>query len=379
MSVAVTACEVESFLTHSPSSQNKGQCLPTFLYGKKDNYKICNTVLGTGTFSSVRLGLVNNNEKQRVAIKIVNKKTALDTSKRVIALRKEIEILYTLADHPNIVHLIEVLEDANNVYLVFEEHVGDLQSYLVNNGGKVTEQEVLHIFPQIVSAVRYCHEKGVVHRDVKLENILYSFNPLSETKTGKDLKLCLADFGFATFYDKETINTPGAELLNKWCGSPFTVAPEIINRTPYLPEPVDVWSMGSLLYTLICGYPPFKAKTLARVFRRAQKGKVKSFPKNVGICSRTLIKRMLTVEVDKRIKLDKIQDHSFFKYATMKQNDERLKLKQNDERLKFQSSKSAPLLESHGSQSKIVGIKTTADIEVKKRIVKPKTGRKSSA
>eukprot|EP01088_Endostelium_zonatum_P004152 TRINITY_DN15370_c0_g1_i1.p1 TRINITY_DN15370_c0_g1~~TRINITY_DN15370_c0_g1_i1.p1 ORF type:complete len:377 (-),score=56.68 TRINITY_DN15370_c0_g1_i1:136-1266(-) len=367
MSVTL-ASEVEGKCTDN--HKNSSESLPSWLYGENNRYKITKTTLGTGTFSLVRLGLISNIEKQRVAIKIVNKKTALDTTKRVTALRKEIEILFALADHPNIVHLIEVLEDTNNVYLIFEAQTSDLKSYRLQNGGKLTEQETLHIFPQIVSAVKYCHEKSVVHRDIKLENILYSYTKKTSNPTAMDLKVCLADFGFATFYEKEAMEGPNASLLNKWCGSPFTVAPEIINRTPYLPEPVDVWSLGSLLYTLICGYPPFKAKTLAKVFKRTQKGKVKTFPKTVGICSRTLIKRMLTVEPEKRIRLDKIQDHSFFKYAAMKEKDKVPNL------LAFQknsTAQSAPTLEQYMTAPDL-----SSSGGLKNGLKKLKLGRKAS-
>jgi len=180
------------------------------------------------------------------------------------------------------VHLIEVLEDTDNVYLIFEEHVGDLHSYLVQHGGRLCESDVMAIFPQIVSAVSFCHENGVVHRDLKLENILYTYAPSETNPSGKELKVFLADFGFATIYDKSTVNSPDFKKLTKWCGSPYTVAPEVIDRTPYLPEPVDVWSLGSILYTLLCGYPPFKAKTISRVFKKNTKRKDQNISKASG-------------------------------------------------------------------------------------------------
>jgi len=251
----------------------------------------------------------------------------LDTNKRVSALRKEIEILFMLGEHSSIVHLIEVLEDSHNVYLVFEEHVGDLHSYIVSQGGKLSEEEVMCIFPQILSAVSHCHQKGIVHRDLKLENILYSY---SGSATKREMKVFLADFGFATFYDRKNAN---CRRLTKWCGSPFTVAPEIIERTPYLPEPVDVWSLGSMLYTMLCGYPPFKAKTVARVFKRTQKGKMRPFPRHVGFCARNLLKKMLVVNPQKRAKLEDLKEHPWFKFAVgvKKSGERKLSTEYSDE------------------------------------------------
>jgi len=129
--------------------------------------------------------------------------------------------------------------------MVLELVKGDsLQKYL-NSCEKhcLNELEAMQIFKQILSAIAYCHSKGISHRDLKLENIL-----ITDKKTIK-----IIDFGFSVWSKKE-------KKLKVFCGTPTYMAPEIISKSEYEGPPTDIWAMGIILYTLLCGVFPFNSK-----------------------------------------------------------------------------------------------------------------------
>lgn len=109
---------------------------------------------------------------------------------------------------------------------------------------RLSEREARFIFKQIITAVHYCHFNHIVHRDIKVENLLLDSN----------LRVKLADFGFSTHFKT-------GEKLNVWCGSPPYCAPELYNAQLYDGPKVDIWSLGVVLYVLVCGYLPFEAQT----------------------------------------------------------------------------------------------------------------------
>merc|ERR1712106_60038 len=109
---------------------------------------------------------------------------------------------------------------------------------------------------QIIAALRYCHSRGIVHRDLKADNLLLD----------KDLNIKLADFGFSNYYK------PGV-LLSTWCGSPPYAAPELFEGKEYDGPKADIWSLGVILYLLVCGHLPFDAKTLQELRAKVVAGK----------------------------------------------------------------------------------------------------------
>lgn len=182
---------------------------------------------------------------QNVAIKIVDKVHAP-------ALVREIETWRQLR-HPNVVQLYEVLCTESKIYMVTEYcNGGEAFEYITKNGRLDDRQfECKNIFRQIVEAVGHCHEKGLVHRDLKLENIV-----LTDNNTVK-----LIDFGFTTNYQNQ-------HLLETYCGSSAYASPEIIIGKKYSGPETDIWSLGVILYTLVCGELPFDDDNDAVIHRK---------------------------------------------------------------------------------------------------------------
>ncbi|MEN2500051.1 MAG: MAP microtubule affinity-regulating kinase 1, partial [Marteilia pararefringens] len=201
----------------------------------KSRYKILRSI-GKGNFAHVKSAL-HLDTKQHVAIKIINTKKLNEAS--IIKLEREIEIMKKI-NHRHIVKLIEVIRGKTYSYIV-EELVngGELFDFLLNSG-RMREKDAKKTFYQLISAVLYCHNLKIVHRDLKAENIL-----LDENHNVK-----LADFGFANFFSSE------ADLAT-CCGSPPYAAPELFQAKKYKGPEVDVWSLGVILFTLVTGSLPF--------------------------------------------------------------------------------------------------------------------------
>ena len=171
--------------------------------------------------------------------------------------------------------LYEVVDLKEVLYLMMEFVAGgELYEMLVARG-RFEEPLARSFFRQLVAAVHHCHRKGVVHRDIKLENILVD----------ADGHLKLVDFGLAATY------APG-ELLETFCGSPPYAAPEMFTQTPYLGAAVDAWSVGVVLYQMLCGFTPFESNTLPRLRERILKDPV-VVPVYVSAGARSLLHAIL--------------------------------------------------------------------------------------
>jgi 5'-AMP-activated protein kinase catalytic alpha subunit len=164
---------------------------------------------------------------EKVAVKTFEKSKLTDqqAQKRVA---REVRILKALT-HPSIIRLFEVVEESYRRLIMMEySSGGDLCRYVRDNR-RLNEAEAARLFVQIVDGLAYCHACGIVHRDVKLDNLL-----LDDQRN-----IRIVDFGFSVSYQK-------GQKLRKACGSPSYAAPEIVARRPYEPQPVDVWSLVSL-------------------------------------------------------------------------------------------------------------------------------------
>uniref|UniRef100_A0A8C5CQR4 non-specific serine/threonine protein kinase n=1 Tax=Gadus morhua TaxID=8049 RepID=A0A8C5CQR4_GADMO len=200
---------------------------------------------------------------------------------------REVRIMKIL-NHPNIVKLFEVIETDRTLYLIMEyASGGEVFDYLVAHG-RMKEKEARAKFRQIVSAVQYCHQKHIVHRDLKAENLLLD----------ADMNIKIADFGFSNEF------TTGNKL-DTFCGSPPYAAPELFQGKKYDGPEVDVWSLGVILYTLVSGSLPFDGQNLKELRERVLRGKYR-IPFYMSTDCENLLKRFLVLNPSKRGTLEQI-------------------------------------------------------------------------
>uniref|UniRef100_A0A8D3D1L1 non-specific serine/threonine protein kinase n=1 Tax=Scophthalmus maximus TaxID=52904 RepID=A0A8D3D1L1_SCOMX len=234
------------------------------------NYRLLKTI-GKGNFAKVKLArhILTGRE---VAIKIIDK-TQLNPN----SLQKVIYL-----------KLFEVIETERTLYLVMEyASGGEVFDYLVAHG-RMKEKEARAKFRQIVSAVQYCHQKHIVHRDLKAENLLLD----------ADMNIKIADFGFSNEF------TMGNKL-DTFCGSPPYAAPELFQGKKYDGPEVDVWSLGVILYTLVSGSLPFDGQNLKELRERVLRGKYR-IPFYMSTDCENLLKRFLVLNPAKRGTLEQI-------------------------------------------------------------------------
>uniref|UniRef100_A0A8C1U9L8 non-specific serine/threonine protein kinase n=1 Tax=Cyprinus carpio TaxID=7962 RepID=A0A8C1U9L8_CYPCA len=229
------------------------------------NYRLLKTI-GKGNFAKVKLArhILTGRE---VAIKIIDKTQLNPTS-----LQK----------------LFEVIETEKTLYLVMEyASGGEVFDYLVSHG-RMKEKDARAKFRQIVSAVHYCHQKNIVHRDLKAENLLLD----------ADSNIKIADFGFSNEF------TLGSKL-DTFCGSPPYAAPELFQGKKYDGPEVDIWSLGVILYTLVSGSLPFDGQNLKELRERVLRGKYR-VPFYMSTDCESILRRFLVLNPTKRCTLEQI-------------------------------------------------------------------------
>ncbi|KAM7085133.1 serine/threonine-protein kinase SIK3 isoform 3-T3 [Molossus nigricans] len=265
------------------------------------HYEIDRTI-GKGNFAVVKRAthLVT---KAKVAIKIIDK-TQLD-EENLKKIFREVQIMKMLC-HPHIIRLYQVMETERMIYLVTEyASGGEIFDHLVAHG-RMAEKEARRKFKQIVAAVFFCHCRNIVHRDLKAENLLLDAN----------LNIKIADFGFSNLF------TPG-QLLKTWCGSPPYAAPELFEGKEYDGPKVDIWSLGVVLYVLVCGALPFDGSTLQNLRARVLSGKFR-IPFFMSTECEHLIRHMLVLDPGKRLSMEQICKHKWMKLGEADPNFDRL-------------------------------------------------------
>ncbi|XP_050286810.1 CBL-interacting serine/threonine-protein kinase 5-like [Quercus robur] len=250
-------------------------------------------VLGQGTFAKVYYGknLISN---ESVAIKVINK----DHIKReglMEQIKREISIM-RLVRHPNIVELEEVMATKGKIYFVME-YVKGGELFAKVAKGKLKEDLARKYFQQLVSAVDFCHSRGVSHRDLKPENLLLDDN--------KDLKV--SDFGLSAL--PEQLWNDG--LLHTRCGTPAYVAPEVLGKKGYDGAKADIWSCGVILFVLLAGYLPFQAENVMKMYRKVFKAEY-DFPQWFSTDAKRLISELLVSDPEKRISIPEIMQNPWF-------------------------------------------------------------------
>ncbi|XP_050392898.1 maternal embryonic leucine zipper kinase [Patella vulgata] len=248
--------------------------------------------IGSGGFAKVKLAY-HALTGEKVAIKIMDKRALGDDLPRV---KTEIAAMKELC-HQHICKLYQVLETETRFYMVLEYcPEGELFDYIVSKD-RLDEAEARIFFRQIVSAVAYIHIKGYAHRDLKPENLLLD----------EDQNLKLIDFGLCA--------KPKGGMENHLftcCGSPAYAAPELISGKQYLGAEADLWSMGVLLYALLCGYLPFDDEKIPSLYRKIQSGKYE-VPDWLTPESSILIAQMLQVDPKRRISIQQLINHPWLR------------------------------------------------------------------
>lgn len=254
-------------------------------------YELDRTI-GTGGFGKVKLA-THAPTGAKVAVKIMDK-TRL--GKDLPRVKLEISALKSLS-HPNVCKLYQVIDTETHCYVVMEYCAGgELFDHIVEKS-RLGEMESRMFFRQIVSAVSYVHGRGYAHRDLKPENVLLD----------KEQNLKIIDFGLCA-------KPQGGmdSLLLTSCGSPTYAAPELIQGVKYHGSEVDVWSMGVILYALLCGCLPFESDNIDELFKKILRGKYIE-PAWLSSGSKRLLRRMLCVDPLKRIRVSELVNDPWIK------------------------------------------------------------------
>ena len=280
-------------------------CITGDLSSLKDEEILCDFIikekLGEGAFGSVRLG-VNRQTGEKVAIKILEKNKLKFEDK--CRIEREIKILKKLR-HPNIVHLYSIIETEKQILIITEYIQGQELFHYILLKKKISEEEACYYFSQIVSGVEYLHKLKIAHRDIKSENILIDQN----TK-----RIKLIDFGLSNTYgDKDE------GILSTSCGSPLYAPPEMLKGEIYKGNTVDIWSIGVVLYFMICGYLPFQDTDNDKLFKKIIKGKF-NIPMHVSTQGRELLYKLMDVNPKKRINISQIKNHPWVRLYTNDNN-----------------------------------------------------------
>ncbi|ORY38056.1 kinase-like domain-containing protein, partial [Leucosporidium creatinivorum] len=257
--------------------------------------------LGEGEFGKVKLGVHSERWGEDVAIKLI-KRGNVDTAQRGEKVRREIEVLKAVR-HPNIVRLYDVIETEKYIGIVIEyASGGELFDHILAHR-YLKERDASRLFAQLISGVSYLHAKGVVHRDLKLENLLLDRNR----------NCIITDFGFANRF-----NDPNTDLMATSCGSPCYAAPElVVQEGKYIGTAVDVWSCGVILYAMLAGYLPYdddpanpEGDNINLLYKYIISTPL-SFPDWITPEPRDLLLRMLVPDPQHRCTIEDVTRHSW--------------------------------------------------------------------
>ena len=263
-------------------------------------YKVISK-LGDGSYGTVYLA-INIMTKQNIAMKKINKVKENEIDD--MEIKNEIDIL-TKLDHPNIVKIIEFYSTPKAYYIITDFcSCGELYNQIKH---QYTENQLAVLFYQVLSGLCYLHDKNIVHRDLKLENILISEIEKDNNTNDKYFWVKIIDFGTAKIFEK---NKNEKAVV----GSSYYIAPEVLHKN--YNEKCDTWSVGVILYMLIVGRAPFDGQNDEEIIENIEKGEFNSKHKkllNSSIEIQDLVKQLLEVNVNKRLSSSDALKHPWFK------------------------------------------------------------------
>ncbi|KAJ2080109.1 hypothetical protein H4R24_003314 [Coemansia sp. RSA 988] len=258
--------------------------------------------IGEGEFAKVKLA-VHKDTSEEVAIKLI-KKESIDTEVKLSKIKREIAALKAV-NFNYIVKLYDIIETERYIGIVIEyASGGELFDHILAHR-QLKESDACRLFAQLIAGVGYLHSSNIVHRDLKLENLLLDRN--------RNIKI--TDFGFANQF-----RGPGDDLMSTSCGSPCYAAPElVVSDGPYVGTAVDIWSCGVILYAMLAGYLPFdddpsnpEGDNINQLYKYILSTKL-VFPESVSPLARDLLNRMLVPNPRQRAALDEIKAHKWLR------------------------------------------------------------------
>lgn len=261
---------------------------------EKEDIEKCGYILGkelgSGHFAKVKL-VTHKKDGYEAACKIIKKP-------RDLKKRKMVEIeerILKEVDHPHVVKCYGVYETDERMYLFLELMSGGELFDKIVDQGHYTEEEAATTTYKLLSALKHMHEKGIAHRDLKPENMLM-------TSKKPDAEVKITDFGLSKFFDEQTT------VMKTPCGTPGYIAPEVLHMKGY-DQQCDVWSLGVIVYILLCGFPPFYADNDAQLFDRIKKGQyefLRPYWDPVSDTAKDFIRSMLKVNPKERKTVDEL-------------------------------------------------------------------------
>jgi len=257
-------------------------------------YEIGDT-LGTGHFSKVKLG-IHRQTGEKVAVKIIQK----PTGSKIAMLKAEVDIL-TRCDHPNVVKMHACYETEKILYLVLELLTGGELFDCIIAKGHYSEADARTLTITLLDAIKYLHSQGVAHRDLKPENIL-----LKDSSSSAAVKI--TDFGLSKIFADDLA---GEVVMKTACGTPGYVAPEVLAHDQYSSQ-VDLWSIGVIVYILLCGFPPFYGDNDAQMFKKIKAGSYKflsPYWDPISEDAKDFVKKLLVVDPRKRMTAAEALNH----------------------------------------------------------------------
>lgn len=276
--------------------------------GFHDKYEIGET-LGKGSFAVVKEAR-HRQSGERFAIKMIDRNNPGFDGE---ALKKEIRIMQ-LINHPNCIRLHEVYHDTGMICLVLDLVTGGELFDRIIARGYYSEKDAAEVSRDVLQAVAYLHGLGIVHRDLKPENLLYMSNDEGSREYNQ---IKVADFGLAKCKSPDS-------LMRTMCGTPGYVAPEVLDPRlagvyGYGPQ-VDIWSIGVVVYIMLCGFPPFYSENTVTLFRQIRRGDY-AFPSpywdNISAAAKDLVCKMLVVDPAKRLTAEQCLEHEWITKASL--------------------------------------------------------------
>lgn len=272
-------------------------------------YTMTDRILGTGSYAEVRLA-IRKKDNEKVAVKIIDKENL--SQKELRGLSKEVSILQSLR-HKNVVKLHDWYEEPEVMYVVMEfVGGGELFEMILQKDAPFTEGDARRIIGTLAEALKHCKDRGIIHRDIKPQNLL-----LTEPENGGHLKL--ADFNLSIQLDPDSVNF---SVIQTMCGTPNYVAPEILSGKPY-DFKCDVWSLGVICFLLLSGgYLPFYvdeegALGKEKLLKKVKQGKWGFYPheawENVSEDAKDFLKKVMEKSPEKRLNYSALMNHPWLK------------------------------------------------------------------